>query len=81
MVWILMEPDGSNLPVFLNPGDEIKLQFGMPIRLIKQDKRIRGCGGKIAVTRGPIVYCLESIDNSEDIFNVLVDPGRSTRGT
>ena len=58
-----------------NPGDEIKLQFGMPIRLIKQDKRIRGCGGKIAVTRGPIVYCLESIDNSEDIFNVLVDPG------
>jgi DUF1680 family protein len=28
-----------------------------------------------AVSRGPIVYCLESVDNpSVDIFNVNVDP-------
>ncbi len=58
-----------------NPGDEIKLFFEMSIRLVKQDRRIPGCGGKFAVTHGPVVYCLESIDNPEDIFETRVVPG------
>ena len=57
-----------------NPGDEIRLDFDMPISLVRQDKRIRGCGGKAAVTRGPVVYCLESLDNSHDIITTAVDP-------
>lgn len=57
------------------PGDEIKLFFEMSVRLVKQDKRIHGCGGKFAVTQGPVVYCLESIDNPEDIFKARVVPG------
>jgi len=57
-----------------NPGDEIELIFDMPIRLIKQDQRLPKCGGKYAVVRGPIVYCLESVDNSADIMNVKVKP-------
>lgn len=56
-----------------NPGDEIRLEFDMPIRLIRQDKRVPGCGGKFAVTRGPVVYSLESIDNPGDIFNMTID--------
>jgi len=59
-----------------NPGDEIRLAFEMPVRLLHQDKRIHGCGGKYAVARGPVVYCLESIDNKLDIFKVAVNPGR-----
>ena len=57
------------------PGDEIRLEFDMPIRMIHQDQRVPGCGGKFAVTRGPIVYCLESVDNTVDIFKsgVAVD--------
>ena len=57
-----------------NPNDDIELIFEMPIRLIKQDRRIPKCGGKFAVTRGPIVYCLESLDNSVDIMSVKVNP-------
>lgn len=57
-----------------NHGDTITLKFAMPIRLIRHDRRVPKCGGKAAITRGPIVYCLESIDNSIDIFNVNVDP-------
>jgi hypothetical protein len=53
--------------------DEIELIFGMPIRLIKQDRRLPKCGGKFVVARGPIVYCLESVDNSVDIMNVKVN--------
>jgi DUF1680 family protein len=53
--------------------DEIELIFDMPIRLIKQDKRLPKCGGKYALARGPIVYCLESVDNSADIMSVKVN--------
>lgn len=58
-----------------HPGDEISLSFGMPIRLIRQDERIPKCGGKLVVTRGPLVYCLESADNAGNIFKVTLDPG------
>ncbi|MBA4384681.1 MAG: hypothetical protein C0410_08090 [Anaerolinea sp.] len=57
-----------------NPKDEIELCFDMPIRLIKQDHRLPKCGGKYAVVRGPIVYCLESVDNSVDIMKVKLKP-------
>ena len=57
-----------------NPTDEIVLNFDMPIRLVKQDKRLPKCGQKYALTRGPIVYCLESVDNSVDIMNVKIIP-------
>ena len=37
---------------------------------------MRGYKGKVAFTRGPLVYCLESIDNiGIDIFNARIDPG------
>jgi len=58
-----------------NPGDEIRLEFEMPIKLLKQDKRVHGSGGKTAVTKGPVVYCLESVDHVHDIFETAVDAG------
>ncbi|MCX6067605.1 MAG: glycoside hydrolase family 127 protein [Chloroflexi bacterium] len=55
--------------------NELTLQFEMPIRLLRQDKRLPGCGGMLAVSRGPLVYCLESVDNPGlDIFAVSLDP-------
>ncbi|HPS41938.1 MAG TPA: hypothetical protein PK040_04990, partial [Anaerolineaceae bacterium] len=35
---------------------------------------IPGCGGKVALTRGPLVYCLESPDNPAEIFRARIDP-------
>ena len=56
-----------------DPGDEISLDFDMPIRLHRQDVRIHGCGGKFAISRGPIVYCLESIDNGLNVLDVQIN--------
>ncbi len=57
------------------PGDALDLDFEMPIRLLRADPRLRGQRGKVAVTRGPLVYCLESVDNpGVDIFTVRLDP-------
>jgi hypothetical protein len=57
------------------PGDALALTLQLPIRLLRQDRRLPRCGGMVAVTRGPLVYCLESIDNPDvDIFDVTLDP-------
>jgi DUF1680 family protein len=46
----------------------------MPIQLRRAHPKVKGHNGKIAVTRGPLVYCLESTDNPNvDIFNNKVN--------
>ncbi|HOH21327.1 MAG TPA: glycoside hydrolase family 127 protein [Anaerolineaceae bacterium] len=55
------------------PGDEISLSLSMPIRFYRQDRRLPSCGGKLALGRGPILYCLESTDQpGVDIFNLTI---------
>ncbi len=57
------------------PGDRLEIEFSLPIRRYRQDRRIPNCGGKIALGRGPLIYCLESVDNpGVDIFDVQLDP-------
>ena len=57
------------------PGDTIRLQLDLPIVLRRTHPRVKGHGGKAALTRGPLVYCLESIDNPDlDIFTARLDP-------
>jgi DUF1680 family protein len=52
-----------------SPGDEITLQLELPITLQRAHPKVKGHAGKAALTRGPLVYCLESIDNpGVDIF-------------
>jgi len=58
------------------PTDRIEIEFDLPVRLLKAHPRVKGSRGKAAVTRGPLVYCLESNDNpGVDIFNTMLDPG------
>ncbi|HSJ86636.1 MAG TPA: beta-L-arabinofuranosidase domain-containing protein [Anaerolineales bacterium] len=55
-------------------GDEISLHFEMPILTRRAHSKVKGHRGKIAITRGSLVYCLESVDNcGVDIFNVQVN--------
>ena len=53
-----------------SPGDEITLQLELPITLQRAHPKVKGHAGKAALTRGPLVYCLESVDNpGVDIFS------------
>lgn len=45
-------------------GDVIEITMQMPARRIVADSRIASTAGRIALSRGPVVYCLESVDNN-----------------
>lgn len=45
------------------PGDVVELQLPMPVRCVDTDPAVAENRGKVAVERGPLVYCLEAIDN------------------
>lgn len=51
----------------------IELHFKMPPRLIYADPRVAADAGKCAVKKGPIVYCLEEMDNGQNLAGLLID--------
>jgi DUF1680 family protein len=51
------------------------MEFEMPVTLRHASPRLHGHKNKIALTRGPLVYCLESLDNpGMDIFTTRLNP-------
>jgi DUF1680 family protein len=55
-------------------GDKVLLELPMPVRTIIADGRIEDDKGKIAVQRGPLIYCAEWPDNNNgNILNLVVD--------
>jgi len=56
-------------------NDTVSINFAMPVRVLEADSRVQSVRGKAALACGPLVYCLESVDNPDvDIFNVVLDP-------
>jgi DUF1680 family protein len=56
-------------------GDVLEFNFDMSIKSRRAHPKVRGHAGKVAITRGPLVYCLESVDNPGiDIFTARLDP-------
>lgn len=47
--------------------DEITAEFNPKIKIIKCNSNVRENIGKAAITRGPIVYCLEEADNGKNL--------------
>lgn len=54
--------------------DVIELDFRMDVQIIKCNLKVRENIGKLAITRGPLVYCLESIDNGENLHLLSMNP-------
>ena len=41
----------------------VDMEFDMPVQLIHANPQVRADIGKVAVVKGPIVYCIEEVDN------------------
>ena len=45
-------------------GDRVRLELPMPVERIAAHPRVKADEGRVALQRGPIVYCFEAVDNS-----------------
>lgn len=54
-------------------GDQIEMELPMPIRRVLAHPSVRDDLGKVALERGPIVYCLEEADNGAHLDHLLLN--------
>ena len=55
-------------------GDKIEIDFPMPVRKVVADERIADDRGKIAIQRGPVIYCAEWPDNNTgNVLDLMID--------
>ena len=71
---------GTYLPIRRrwSPGDVIQLKVEVVPQIIEANPRVADDSGRVAIQRGPLIYCLEEIDQPSGISlsDVAVNPGR-----
>jgi DUF1680 family protein len=55
-------------------GDVIRLSFPMPVQRLKAHPKVEADKGRVALQRGPLVYCLEAVDNDGHLRNLVIPP-------
>jgi uncharacterized protein len=58
-------------------GDVVEMNLPMEVRLVKANDNLKEDNGKVAVERGPLVYCAEWIDNRGKASNILMPTNAS----
>ena len=61
-------------------GDILVLDIPLEPRIVWPHPEIRQDAGRVALARGPLVYCLEGVDNNFSLNRVRVDPGANFAG-
>ena len=56
-------------------GDVLELEMDVPARFYYANPEVRADAGRIALKKGPLVYCLEQQDNGENLEQLVADPG------
>jgi uncharacterized protein len=54
-------------------GDKVEIHFDMEPRTVKAHQAVEADRGKVAVERGPIVYCAEWPDNDFSVLSVIMN--------
>ena len=63
---------------FWQPGEHVQLELEMSSNDVMCDPRVRENHCRIAIQRGPLVYCAESIDNAHGIRDLEAGTTRET---
>jgi len=54
-------------------GDVVELKLPMPVRRIQANDQVKDDQGKLAIQRGPVVYCIEGVDmGDKHVFNKYI---------
>ncbi len=54
-------------------GDKVAVHFDMEPRTVKANQKVVADRGRIAVERGPLVYCAEWADNDFDVLSLITN--------
>ena len=61
-------------------GDKIEVVLPMPVRKVVANNKVKDDIGKVALQRGPIMYCAEWVDNNGKASNIII-PQNTTFNT
>lgn len=53
-------------------GDQLEFEFPMEVKIINARTELKQDQGRIAIQRGPLVYCVEGTDNDGKAWNIIV---------
>lgn len=72
----LLEPKlGKGFAVLSGPwktGDKVQLDLPMPVQVNTCVEKVEAYRGRVAFTRGPLVYCAEAVDNNGSVQRIAV---------
>ncbi len=54
------------------PGDTVEIDLPMPVRRVLSNPAVAADAGRVAVERGPLVFCAEWPDNSGELRNLVL---------
>lgn len=57
-----------------NNGGYVELELEMPVELIQSNPKVGINAGRVAIQRGPLVYCLEEVDNGTNLSAASISP-------
>jgi DUF1680 family protein len=56
-----------------NRGDEVRLELPMSVRMMESHPKVSENAGRVALMRGPLLYCLEGVDHpGVDLDEILL---------
>ncbi|CAN5132497.1 glycoside hydrolase family 127 protein [soil metagenome] len=61
-------------------GDMVEVRLPMDVHQVASRKEVKADQARVALQRGPLVYCVEGADNEGKAWNILV-PGNATFAT
>ncbi|MFN8486311.1 MAG: glycoside hydrolase family 127 protein [Caldilineaceae bacterium] len=56
-------------------GDVVEVTLPMPIRRVVSHPNVKDTADKVAVERGPLVYCAEGVDNGGHVLDKVLEDG------
>lgn len=59
--------------------DEFELTFENPAVFIHANPQVRADAGRTAIVKGPLVFCLEEVDNGENLASVFADTNQGLK--
>ncbi len=67
---LTVSPQKGYIYINASDGDKITLALSDSARYVYASERVPSLTGKVALARGPLVYCFEGVDNGGDVFSL-----------